>query len=278
MTRTPSRRTVLTGLATGGLAAVAGCTSDDDPSAAGDGDSPADGTSSGPLRGITVEGYTLVITLREGADIDRVNVIAPDGSAVASREVIGGQTRLEIELDREYQPGSYEVVVEPDGGTTVSLQPEIEVTGLGVGANYPEKMPDGLKNTAGSEAWVTIQNSGTGPATVSDLAFRGGVPNPTSEVLRAEEASGIFDTESGRGERESVPLLPDESVTLYSSTLPFSFEGDGVDCREDPQRADFRAIIQFYGSLSRLEASYVAAYSGAESDDGCSVEVSPDDA
>jgi hypothetical protein len=273
MTRTPSRRTVLTGLATGGLAAVAGCTSDDDPSAAGDGDSPADGTSSGPLRGITVEGYTLVITLREGADIDRVNVIAPDGSAVASREVIGGQTRLEIELDREYQPGSYEVVVEPDGGTTVSLQPEIEVTGLGVGANYAEKMPEALGNTRGDEVWLTIQNSGNTPAVLTGLAFRGGVPNPTKEILDSTNVSGIFTRESGSRNTRGVTLSAGEQQTVFSSTLPFTFEGDGVDCASSSMTRDARAILQYEGPPERTTVEFFVRYSGSEQYDGCSTEI-----
>jgi hypothetical protein len=270
MTRTPSRRTVLTGLATGGLAAVAGCTSDDDPSAAGDGDSPADGTSSGPLRGITVEGYTLVITLREGADIDRVNVIAPDGSAVASREVVGGQTRLEVEIEWGYQHGEYDVRAVESGetaaSTSVDLRPNLTVAGATVGTNAQEGPPEQLPYGE-EQLRVTVENTGAGPAALTGLGITGDIPNPAPV---SDSTSQIYDQSDGYGDADIVRIPAASSRAIWSTSQPFSFTGDGEQCSSSKTGV---MSLRIQTRVAEIDARFDIEYTGSESRDNCRISV-----
>jgi hypothetical protein len=275
-----SRRAVLGGLAA--LAGLAGCTNrGSDGGPGGDGTSDGDPDPGGPFAAVRVEGTTLVVELAEDASVDGVNVIAPSGSVFAEQRVATGATRVEVALDTTYQPGEHRIVAVRDGEsvaeTTLAIESALEILGVGVGANNPDRMPDGMGNTAPSEAFVEVTNTGNGPATIEKLLFLDGVPNPTQElesVDESNEVSGIFDTETGAGELDFVRISSGESLTLYSNTLPFLIQsGDSeIDCSSGSQSADFRVVV-VTRATDRASRTFGVDYSPSSGDRPCAISI-----
>lgn len=253
---TPSRRTVLGGVAST-LVALAGCTEADQPEGTGD-----------PFQEVVVEETAVVVTLAADSDVDRVNLIDPDGSRVGSSEVGSGETRLQFDLGTSYTPGTFDIVAESGGETSIDIRPEIRIQEVGVGVNHLDRMPDSLGNTQEQEALVVVKNLGNGPVGILALAFSGDVPNPSEEVQPGSK-SGIFDAEEGKGERNEVSLSGGNKVTLYSSTLPFSLAAEGESCESMPTTGT--AETQLYTSVSEQPhvARFNIRYTKTDSSDEC---------
>lgn len=252
------RRAVLHGVV-GLAAAFAGCFSDPN----GDDESPdANGVDD-----VRVEGTMLIVELAAGAAIDRVNVIAPDGTAFAGKDVQQGVTTVEFDIGVAYQAGEHRIVGVADGQTvaetTLDITPNVTITEVGVGANHLDRMPDALGETKSSEALVSLENTGNGPEAIEKLLFLGDVPNPTIDIKNTDDngnVSGIFDVDEGTGDIDFFVLTSSETATIYSNTLPFSFEGDGVDCKSETQIGEFEvtAVTRVNGNVSQ---SYEIEYS-----------------
>jgi hypothetical protein len=273
-----SRRAVLGGLAV--LAGLAGCASRDggpDEDGTGDGDSEP----GGPFAAVRVEGTTLVVALDDGASVDGVNVIGPSGSVFAERRLATGATRVEVDLDTTYRPGDHRIVAVRDGEsvaeTTLAIEPDLEILDVGVGANNPDRMPDGMGNTAPSEAFVEVTNTGNGPATIEKILFLGGVPNPTEElesVDESNEVSGIFDAEAGAGELDFVRISNGETLTLYSNTLPFLIQSESgdIDCSSGSESAEFR-VVAVTRATDRTSRTFGVEYSPSSGDRPCAISI-----
>jgi hypothetical protein len=274
-----SRRAVLGGLAA--LAGLAGCTNrGSDGGPGGDGTSDGDPDPGGPFAAVRVEGTTLVVELAEDASVDGVNVIGPSGSVFAEQRVATGATRVEIALDTTYQPGEHRIVAVREGEsvaeTTLAIEPALEILGVGVGANNPDRMPDGMGNRTPSEAFVEIRNAGNGPELVEKLLFLDGVPNPTTDIANTDEeadVSGIFDTESGTGDVDNVTVESGET-TLFTSSLPFLFSNsETVDCSSGTQTSEFQVTL--VGALGgRVTERYRAEYAASDGNRACSTSIS----
>ncbi len=114
---------------------------------------------------------------------------------------------------------SEETVVE----TTTELRPEIQIQDVGLYRNNPDKPwdevygeseTDRIKN---GEAFVTVENTGSGPEAITELIFSGDVPNP----IENPRGSGMHEADwevvveqCGRDEPEPVERTdPREKLT-----------------------------------------------------------------
>ncbi|MFP8958309.1 hypothetical protein ACLI4Y_16440 [Natrialbaceae archaeon A-CW3] len=222
------RRTALTGVTTGLVAALAGCASrSDSGDQDGDSDTNIEDEESGPIQSITLEETQLVIDLERDA-ATRLNVIDPAGELFAHRVIEAGVTQTKIDLGVEYIPGAYEFIALSDeetvGSVTMTLEPNLEFTDLRLARDHPEEMYEGANRFAmEGDAIVYITNSGSGPTAVTALRFRGDVPLPTHSSYDEVGVSGIYNLESDFGGDADTVIIPSkETVRIYSNTVPFS--------------------------------------------------------
>lgn len=263
------RRAVLHGVV--GLAAgLAGCFSDSN----GDGESP----DSNEFDDVRVEGTMLIVELAAGAAIDRVNVIAPDGTAFAGKDVQQGVTTVEFDIGVAYQAGEHRIVGVADGQTvaetTLDITPNVTITEVGVGANHLDRMPENL-NFRKQQSFVTVANQGNGPELIKKLLILGDVPNPTTELQQSDEgdATGIFDVEDGFGELQQ-PIVPaGKTVTFYSTTKPFLFTGDGIQCKSERQTGTGRFELPVKIGDVPVTNQYQIEYSASDKSDECSITI-----
>lgn len=256
-----TRRTVL-GTAAGMLTALAGCAGSTQP-----------GESSSPFQEVAVEESMVVVTLVSDSKVERVNLIDPDGERVGSSKVVSGETRLQFDLGMSYTPGTFDVVAEPEGETSIKIQPNIEIQEVGVGANHMDQMPDELGSMKEEEALVVVKNLGNGPDNIQSLIFSGDVPNPSGNLRDSENRSGIFDTRDEKGEAPKITLLGGDQETLFSTTVPFSFEGNGRDCEPTPYSGKFTTSLATSINEDPVKSRFNIRYTGAEAYDNCSVTV-----
>ncbi|USZ70042.1 hypothetical protein NGM10_17750 (plasmid) [Halorussus salilacus] len=278
---TISRRNVLRTAAGAALVSVAGCLTDD-----GDSGTPGDGTDSpdgqGPLQRVAVEGTTLVVELSPDADVDQINLIQPNGELFGTRDVAAGAQQVSFEIGTSYAPGDYSVIALRDeetvAETSLSLQPDLEIVEMGIGRNQPEKMWDGPRDEIAEEAFVTVENQGSGPDAITKLLFIGDVPYPSDEegtnYADSDDISGIYDPQSD-SEVNEVIVGAGEQITVYSSRSPFAFvPGAGTSCTEDEQSGEFELILETQVGDSRIEKGYAIQYSASSEPDGCDITIS----
>ncbi|UPV77076.1 hypothetical protein M0R89_21915 (plasmid) [Halorussus limi] len=263
-----SRRTALRTVAGAALVSVAGCLNDN-----GGSGTPSDGTTSpdgnGPLTRITVEGTTLVVELSEEADVDQVNLIQPNGELFGKRDVAAGAQQVSFEIGTAYASGEYRVLAlkgeETVVETTTELRPEIQIQDVGLYRNNPDKPwdevygeseTDRIKN---GEAFVTVENTGSGPEAITELVFSGDVPNP----IENPRGSGIY-------EADQVVVSPGETIDLFSNSFPFGSESeDGMGCSPDGNSGQFTVVVETRVSGNRVTSTYDVQYSGSDEMTDC---------
>lgn len=255
--RKRTRRDVLCSIA--GAAALAGC-------------SESTSTGGEPFENVAVDDTELIVKLADDTS-GNIAITDPEGELFAEADRAPGETQLTFELGMDYTPGEYEIALvegdERSATTSLDIHPELEIVEVGIGENHPDRMPESLGRTADVECFVELRNTGTGPTAIQQLEFNGDVPNPTA--LHNSE-SGIFDDTTGQGERDQVILNPDSTDTIFSSTLPFSFEGEGTDCQEEGQEGE--CLIKITGSNHpSIEQQFQVEYPGADEYDACRPEI-----
>jgi len=267
-----SRRTALRTVAGAALVSVAGCLNDNDGSG-----TPGDGTTSpdsnGPLTRIAVEGTTLVVELSEEADVDQVNLIQPNGELFGKRDVAAGAQQVSFEIGTAYAPGEYRVLAlkgeETVVKTTTELRPEIQIQDVGLFRNNPDKPwdevygeseTDRIKN---GEAFVTVENTGSGPEAITELIFSGDVPNP----IENPRGSGMHET-------DRVVVSPGETADLFSNSFPFGSESEeGMGCSPDGNSGRFTVIVETQVRGNRVTRAYNVQYSGSDEMTDCEVTI-----
>ena len=267
-----SRRTALQTDASAALAGVAGCLNDNgDSGTPSDGTTPSDGN--GPLTRIAVEGTTLVVELSEEADVDQVNLIQPNGELFGTRDVAAGAQQVSFEIGTAYASGEYRIVALKDEETVVEtsteLRPEIQIQDVGLYRNNPDKPwdevygeseTDRIKN---GEAFVTVENTGSGPEAITELIFSGDVPNP----IENPRGSGMHET-------DRVVVSPGETADLFSNSFPFGSESeDGMGCSPDGNSGQFTAIVETQVSGNQVTSTYDVQYSGSDEMTDCEVTI-----
>jgi hypothetical protein len=268
-----TRRRLLLSSAAGIATALAGCSSG--PSSSGSSDTPS--PTGGGFRSVRTEGTALVAELGE-TTLDSVSVVAPDGTSFADEPVQAGVSTVEIPLGTEYEPGEFQILGVADGESVaearLEIRPELEIVEVGVGANHLDRMPETLE-ASGEQALVEVRNTGTGPGEIAELRFSGDVPNPTDDLSdTGDSRSGLFDSEEGYGESDGIVVPARETVTAYSTTLPFLFAGDGIRCTDTNQTGTMVTSIRSLPYDSDITSRYRVSYSGSSSSEGCRSEVS----
>ena len=276
-----SRRNALRTVAGAALASVAGCLND-----GGSSGTPSDGTattnSQGPLTRVAVEGTTLVVELSAEADVDQVNLIQPNGELFGKRDVAAGAQQVSFEIGTAYEPGEYRVVAlkgeESVVETTLPIQPDLSIVEMGIGRNQPEKMWDGSSDEIAEEAFVTVENRGSGPDAITKLLFLGDVPYPSDEegtnYANNEDVSGIYDPQSD-SEVSEVIVAAGDQVTIYSSRSPFAFvPGSGTSCKDEQQSGEFELILETPVEEAQLTKNYNIQYSASTEADNCEITIS----
>jgi hypothetical protein len=234
------------------------------------------------LQRVTVDGTPLVVTFAPDSELNQINLIQPNGEVFGQREVATGSRRASFELNTSYEPGEYEVIVlrndEQAGKSSVTVQPDLQSVEMGTGRDHPDRMWNGPEDEIEEEAFVTLENQGTGPDAVTKLLFIGDVPYPSDErgtnYADDEDVSGIYDPSSD-SEAEQVVIAPGDQVTIYSSRSPFAFvPGAGIACPEGSKAGTFDLILQTRAERHRLAKTYSIRYSGTRESDDCEVSIS----
>ncbi|WP_435185692.1 hypothetical protein [Halobellus sp. EA9] len=265
-----SRRTALRTVAGAALASVAGCLNN--------GDSPGGGNSTpsdegGVIQEVTVEGTELVVEYSSEEEVDQINLVQPNGELFGQRETAAGSQQVSFEIGTSYEPGEYTVVAlsgeEPLAESSSVIQPEIGIQEVGLYRNNPEKPwdevygdteTDRLKN---GEAYVTVENTGSGPEAIVELIFSGDVPNPVEDP----RGSGMYET-------EQVVISPGETTDLFSSSFPFGSESEeGMGCSPDGNSGQFTVTVRTQVGGDQVSKSFDVQYSGSTEMSDCEVSI-----
>ncbi|RLM32950.1 hypothetical protein [Haloarcula sp. Atlit-120R] len=265
-----SRRTALRTVAGAALASVAGCLNN--------GDSPGGGNSTlsdegGVIQEVTIEGTELVVEYSSEEEVDQINLVQPNGELFGQRETAAGSQQVSFEIGTSYEPGEYTVVAlsgeETLAETSSLIQPEIGIQEVGLYRNNPEKPwdevygdteTDRLKN---GEAYVTVENTGSGPEAIVELIFSGDVPNPVEDP----RGSGMYET-------EQVVISPGETTDLFSSSFPFGSESEeGMGCSPDGNSGQFTVTVRTQVGGDQVSKSFDVEYSGSTEMSDCEVSI-----
>src|SRR6056297_1228734 len=215
-----SRRNALRTVAGATLASVAGCLDNSGNS----GTPGVQTTSSGsqrPLKRVAVDGTTLVVEFSAEADVDQVNLVQPNGELFGKRDVAAGAQQVSFEIGTAYEPGEYRVVAlkgeESVVETTLPIQPDLSIAEMGIGRNQTEKKWDGSGDEIAEEAFVTVENRGSGPDAITKLLFLGDVPYPSDKqgtnYAGNDDVSGIYDPASD-SEVDEIAIAPGEQIRI----------------------------------------------------------------
>ena len=260
----PTRRSVL-GTVAGSAAILAGCADRTAPETSG--------TRSDAIKDLSTGGYSIEVSLTDSVTIDSITTVAPSGTEFNTQEVATGATRVEIEIGTEYDVGNYDIIAIRDGTQvdkeSIEIRPNLTVREVIVGSNYDGSIPDNLPY-AEEQALLTIENSGFGPDSATDLSFSGGVPNPTEPNKKRK--SGIYDSSDGYGAAKEVAIPADGEIRFWSTTRPFLFTEDGVTCASETQEKSATVDLEF-GLSGKLGHQIDVQYTASESSNSCDVSI-----
>ena len=266
-----SRRTALQTVAGAALVSSAGCLSSDENTTT-NGKTPTD--DQGVLQRVAVDGTALVVELAADADVDQINLIQPSGELFGQRDVAAGAQQVSFELGTSYTPGEYSVVALSGDETVVErskeIQPNIRIRDVGLYRNNPDKPWDDVYGESptdakkNGEAFVTLQNTGSGPDTVVELRFTGDVPNP----IETPREGGIYD-------KERVVISPGETVDLFSDSFPFGSKigEEGMGCSADGNSGQFKVELETRVTSQRVTNAYSVEYTGSDEMQNCKISI-----
>jgi hypothetical protein len=245
-----TRRTAITAI-TGLAAGLAGCTSvsTNEPDTANPNRSPerTDDESVSDSENfdvISFEDGEMVVTLVDDADVQAVNLIAPNGETFSQAQVEAGASTVTFDLITEgYSTGEYTLVaVEHDESVeevSIDLIPDVSIQEVYHARNQPNMDWDTDRSYWKDYGVVKLTNDGTGPDGISELIWED-VPRTLGsrqgEIKSPSVAGGFVDT-----------IGPDESVMVYTDAAVFSGEfGDGPsECKEiDSQEFTVTAVLE----------------------------------
>jgi hypothetical protein len=252
------------------MASVAGCLNNGDSPGGGNSTPSDDGRI---IQQVTVEGTELVVEYSSEEGVDQINLVQPNGELFGQRETAAGSQQVSFEIGTAYEPGEYTVVALSGDETLAEsssvIEPEIGIRDVGLYRNNPEKPwdevygdteTDRLKN---GEAYVTVENAGSGPEAVVELVFSGDVPNPVGDP----RGSGMYET-------EQVVISPEETVDLFSSSFPFGSESEeGMGCSPDGNSGEFTVTVRTQVGGDDVSKTFDVQYSGSTEMSDCEVSI-----
>ncbi|WP_324759539.1 hypothetical protein [Haloarcula montana] len=217
-----SRRAVLRSGLLAGVAAFAGCGGSETPST---GTTPSPTPTETPLpsvfEDIEVEGEALVVRLVDDHEVSKVNLIAPDGTLFGQTTVPTGATTARIEiLDinwglasyDHYEPGRYTLVAvlgSDSVSVPIDLNPELRILDI-------SQYRAGERTADLAQIAVRIENVGTGPTWVYDIAYRNALSWDGTTELSGPGIPGVTEPTTPDG----VLLSPGEEQTYVGSLSP----------------------------------------------------------
>jgi len=268
------RRTALQTVAGAAALGLSGCLSENEPgpSSTPSGTDTTDGTGDGPFQHVGVEGTTLVVELAADSEVDQVNLIQPNGELWGTREVAAGAEQVSFEFRAAYSPGEYDVLGVNEEETvaeeSLEIRPNLEIKQVGLYRNHPDKPWEEVYGEdadllINGEAFVTVENTGTGPETINELTFTGDVPNP----LEDPRGSGIYET-------EQVVVPAGAERDLFSGSLPFGAETpSGMGCSTDGNSGQFTVTLMTAVRTPSVTQTYDVQYSGSSDMTDCEVTI-----
>ncbi|QFU84127.1 hypothetical protein GCU68_07270 [Natronorubrum aibiense] len=196
----------------------------------------------------------------------------------AQQTIESGVSQATISIGTDYPPGEYDVIglagEETVATTSLSIEPDLELTELRLARNHPEEMYDGARESSiEAEAILSVTNQGSGPTAVTALRFDGDVPFPTHESYDESGESGIYDPENDySGDAESIPIPAGETVLVYSNTLPFLPVNARAKCDSVGRGGEFTVRLFATHDVVTLTREYAIHYLGTDSDK-CEIEI-----
>jgi len=235
-----SRRRLLAWSGTALLSGVAGCSETNNP---GGGTESPTGTSSSPadsvFEAVEFTGPNLVATLAEDHDVDRLNLIAPDGSTFEQTTIAEGATQVEMQIvfktGGTYSAGEYDLVAvggESSESMTVELQPEIQV--VDVKPEFDED--DGYSS---GRLFVTVENVGTGPTWVYNIGFQNAPYRNAPQVI-----DGVADTTFEQPEDSDKEFLSPEAQRIFLKRRGVLVVDDNDDVSCEGDTAELTVVVQ----------------------------------
>ncbi|QIB80116.1 hypothetical protein G3A49_13725 [Haloferax volcanii] len=234
-----------------------------------------DSDEQGILRQVAVEGTELGVELGSVADVDRVNLIQPNGELFGTREVAAGVQQVSFEIGTAYDPGEYRILAVQNGETaaetSLEIRPQLEIVDVGLFRNNPDKPWDEVygesetNRVKNSEAYVEVRNMGNGPDAVVELRFSGDVPH----LAEHYEGSGLHGI-------DHIVVPPEERTNLFSSTFPFGpkLGDDGMGCSINENQGEFNVMIESMVTGREVTKTFRVTYSGSEEMRDCDIDIS----
>jgi hypothetical protein len=219
-----SRRAALRAGAVGAMAVFAGCVGD------GGSSGTTTPTDRSVVRAVSVDGADLVVALADNNDVSQLNLIGPDGTTTAQATVPMGATTarlqlLDITTGTHYSPGSHELGAVADGTElatrAIDLAPTVRVTDV---AQYEGGDPTATNR--GNVA-VTVENAGTGPTWVYDVAFRDAPYDPATTI--AEDPT-LPTTSLAVPDTQAATILDPQTERRFVGTQPPFILDRDTDC------------------------------------------------
>lgn len=242
----PSRRRLLAGSVGLAGAVLAGCLGGSDGGTSNNSTS-AESVSipdDSPVADVEVTATHVVVSLESDNEVSRLNLIAPDGTAFARRTVTAGATTVRIPiietgrsgfLNEHYQPGVYELVLISGNDSDripISLEPEIRIQAIEPAYDGTESLPTG-------NIEITLENVGSGPTWVYQLAYDG-APNMFANSGLGQDRRWPF--LNSPTDIEEVILKSGETKAYVGEGRPLSFENiEGETCPSDV--FEFRMMV-----------------------------------
>lgn len=214
-----SRRAFLGSVGTALASGVAGCLGDGGASTATAGDDVIEDTS--------FDGRFLVVELAPDNEVSQLNLIGPEGSAVAQTNVAAGETRAKLELMKiqpepsykHYTSGIHELVAvtgNQEVSNNLELLPKFLLTDM---SQYRE----GDKNSQLGNVKFTLKNTGTAPTWVYDIVFSGAPNSSANENLSGNPGVPLL---TQPDEKQALVTEPGNERTYVSGNIPFLFENE----------------------------------------------------
>ncbi|QRV17421.1 hypothetical protein JMJ58_20910 (plasmid) [Haloterrigena salifodinae] len=234
-----ARRTVLASIGVS-TAALAGCTSESDPSNNSTAENGVSADGSDVFASVDVVEENLEIEVADDASVAVINLVDPNGELYNQQRLENGETKTSFEIlgrSDDFVTGEYELVG-LDGDeqletTTLTLEAECTITDVLWAAKNPDMEWD--KNSPHWEEYaaVVIENTGTIPALLTELEWDGA---PVARLQSKESQSYYHETR-----------LPPKETTIYSKRSIYRTENalGSLDCGQlDTEPMTVTAAVQ----------------------------------
>lgn len=228
-----NRRTLLQAVGTTALTSLAGCAGMLSSTSESDSTTTATQTQ-GAIEDASIDGTKLVVTLNSDADIEKVNVIGPDGSpSLGSQSIPTGSTKASFNVLQSVPRGTHRIVAvssgeEVVGEASVALQPNVEIDRVATWLQTEDvEWPSGEKYF---QAYLELSNTGATPQQITFVTMPG-VPSPWPK--RSPSMSSGFQTIDDE-RLDNIILHPGETKKLLTTNGPFLF-GSEFTCGDSTE-------------------------------------------